>query len=226
MLDFSKNILLYNILLAIVLISFFHLLFLKIFKLNKIQWKIMDYIWLFTASLGLLFSIAKYQQDLIKAYLPYEIGSIDVRIRDVKRTIDNGQSAITCRKFTQSELSPPMEELIKLNKIYSDQCEWFKSHSDYYHDKLSNKEKIDVNDIIEFYDLSVKDYEVFNEFIQEVRSYNSTLSNIKDLNNESKPGEYSFVFMLYGSFLLTFALSIRITKVTCEIVLEKKINSA
>ena len=62
-------------------------------------------------------------------------------------------------------------------------------------------------------------------FLNAVKTYNDTLSEIEELKVRSKKSELTYMLLFFGPYFLTIALSLRFTKVTGEILLDRKEKS-
>ncbi|XDD53034.1 hypothetical protein AB3N62_11120 [Leptospira sp. WS4.C2] len=223
--DIIKNLTEYNLMLVLILIPLFHLLFIKIIPLKKEQWKKIDYIWLIGAFIGLLSTLEKAQEEYFNLTIPYVESGLDSKIRDIRERIEFGKGPVICRTFITTEFSPPKDELDKIQAEYDAQCRWFFAMDKYTAEAIGEK-KSQINfKEYSMFSLEKGDTYATQSFLNAVKKYNNTLNEIEELKVRSKKSELTYILLFLGPYFLTIALSLRFTKVTGEILLDRKEKS-
>jgi hypothetical protein len=204
----------------LVCLVIFHLVFAVFFRLSKLGWKVVDYIWLSVTALSLIGAafgvrhmLASSQVDGRKSYL-----------KDSYKRLGDEAGFLTgvavCRKFTRSEFSPPSPEFERVQGEYDDMCRFGRALLS----ALPKEAPMDTNEIKwpprpRTTDKSL--IEMLSDLDRVQADYTQaaiSLEKTKELSERSD-GEYALVVI--SPFLLMLALALRVTKVTGEILLEK-----
>lgn len=211
---------LFGILFTLFWILIFHIIFIKLCKLNATQWKIVDYIWLSVGIVGVILAISKNQTIAAERQL-----SIDtMRLRNSHRMIlsemKTNQEYYREFLFVEGPLSPDnfneIKEQYKLASVWF--REWIENspvlnlegelppefntppHPSIVLGSIhENIRHIELQ--IEFYDFSRNEY---------LKTLEATRLNI-----------FEALLFATSPFLLAIAASLRLTKVTGEIRLSK-----
>lgn len=197
----------------------FHVALIKIWRLDKIDWKKVDYIWLGVAALGLLSATGEVRRLVAtgmsfreEAYMHAAYG----RVLDQAAFMSTAPGAI-CRIFVRSEFSP--ENLDKVQEEFDRICNYGKALAkalppEPSEDQLRLPSRPRVKDAMLLEVLGRLDYAL--EDYTEAKRRLKLVEAAKDQTG----AELSLVAL--SPLLLSIALAIRITKVTGEILLEKK----
>ncbi len=85
----------------------FHLMFVWPKNLTKRCWKVIDYVWLGTALLGVIGSVGVARQAVAQGLLTTALTVVESSAREVETALHFGTSGAVCRRFVRSEFSPP-----------------------------------------------------------------------------------------------------------------------
>jgi hypothetical protein len=202
----------------IIAIIIFHIIFLVFFKLSKIGWKYVDYIWLSTAILGIFASsievrrqVASSQFETAKYLDHFKYGNLRERLQFLC-------SSAVCRQFKKSEYSPANIDQIQIE--YNLVCEHARrllqiipiEAPDSLDTTLFVKRPVVTDPILKDQYLSLENA------ITEYNNAHKIFSKIKKFTQKS---DIEYTLGLLGPFILAIALALRITKVSGELQLEK-----
>ena len=110
----------------LVALSIFHVVLVWIRPLSITGWRRADYFYLFSALMGILFSVDTNRQLITHNYIGSATIWSEARYKELVSSVRFGRSGAVCRVFVPGEFSPPPEELRILQKQYDDECAWFK----------------------------------------------------------------------------------------------------
>ena len=216
-----------------VLVCFFillllcHVFFVWCRNLSKRAWKIVDYLWLAVAAIGLVGASAN-----IRVYVAHKsLESSEVRIANYyglfryileTNARDNGY---VCRVFERGEYSPPEPEFSNAQKEFDRVCAWLKQ-------KEKTMPKIfalDGGGSDELGEISpmttnVSLIDVLDGLEDQYSHYLEAKDIYKKLESEAKPTEIEISFSFLAPWLLAFALAIRIAKVSGELRHERRVG--
>src|SRR5262249_35604179 len=104
----------------------FDLIFVRWLKLGKIAWKLVDYVWLGFAALGLIGSVAQVRTLAASAErgLYEDRAAFAFNIAKSLADADAARPGAICRTFVRSEYSPPPDEFERIQREYDVACQW------------------------------------------------------------------------------------------------------
>lgn len=204
-------------------VIFFHLVLVFWLKLGKRAWKIVDYVWLGFAALG-IFGAAGQARQLVANNMTSTLNqqaqiSYMQLVSLVARYSNEGA---VCRTFVRSQYSPPPTEFERIQKDYDSVCHWLwdiqrkiPSAADNFYNGI---ERVDPRNLATEPTVPEKDLnEVLQAFHKQLHIYNEDAKGYADVVGATKHSPLENLLILTSPLLLTFALAIRITKVTGEI---------
>ena len=210
---------------AYLLIFFLFLIFLldiilvRFFKLDDISWKKVDYIWLSATALGLIASSSQANHFLSKIYLEVESPPTAFAYRSLRSHLENGGGV--CSPRIKSPFSPQDFELIVKEQQFL--CKKTR--------EMAAKMPKDITPPFPLLektgflpmDESIK-YETYyvneiNQLAQEYRVHQERYTQFKASLKES---DSENIFKVIGPLILSFALALRITKVSGELTNAKR----
>ena len=193
----------------------FHLLFVWVFKLNKIAWKYTDYIWLGVGAIGLIGTSAGVRDVVVVNQMHQIQRGMTFDLKLLKSAIEYGKGPAICRYFA------PRAEIEKIQKEADATCAWFKAVAPLLpQTPEAVKQPIAMDKLpamppIPIYDNFSK--LAFKEFSKSVLEINQQVAQIDDLRTLVKPGASDDPLKVFGPVIMLIALALRITKVTGEI---------
>jgi hypothetical protein len=210
----------------LIMLIFFHAVFICKFKFGKMAWKATDYAWLILSTLGLIVSVGQARSLAASGLVEISEASATSHLGQLKQMAlfyasDPGPF---CRTFIRSEMSPPPGIMEKVQGEYRKACSWAKQASKTLDGKGTIVAPVFTHGMLpampSIADDVIKD--VFKTFDQQLQLFDEAAVRTKLLNTQKEKTTAEFVSVGVGPFLLAFALAMRITKVTGEIVLEVK----
>jgi hypothetical protein len=104
-----------------------HLILVVWLKLGKLAWKIVDYIWLGFAALGLIGASGQARQLIANNMSAIAEARIQTSYELFRNLVDRySQEGAVCRTFVRGEYSPPPEEFERRQRDYDKVCGWFR----------------------------------------------------------------------------------------------------
>jgi hypothetical protein len=199
----------------------FHLTLVRGLGLSAFSWKIVDYIWLGFAALG-LFSAAAQVRTLAAT------SQIDM----FQQRAANGLSILryvirpgpgVCRTFTRAPNSPPQEEFERVQREYNQACEWLDHLGSIIPREVPTPPKlISAASLPGRPDASIGDLKnMIDGVYEQLEFYNRDVEALLVVYNAKQPSHFEDQLIYLGPFLLALALALRITKVTGEIKLAR-----
>lgn len=203
------------------LLVVFHMVFIFFFKIGKTGWKIVDYLWLTFATLGIVSAVSQVRIDSAN----WRIALLQERVKSsfnfakglaISEAQDQG---IICRIFTwNQEYSPPREKFDQLQMEYNQACMWIKGFVAFL-PATSPTRRIEPN-VPAVTDVVLKDIlrglkNQFGLFNKRLEDYDSVESQAHHTNAEEQ-------LTYLAPLLLSVALAIRITKVTGELLIDRR----
>lgn len=197
----------------VALIILFHILFVYPKNIGKIGWKIIEYIVLLIASIGIITISADIRTWLAKSHLRWEEMRAVSDFENIVYKIREGHPGYICCIFTRSEYSPNNFE--EINEEYDRACKWYKKMSELLPQKIDPEFKELI--FSEMPKLNVKD-EIINESINEVKNsfqrYMAQREIMMNLREKTKKNDFEDLLLIFSPFLLCVALALQITKIT------------
>jgi hypothetical protein len=201
----------------------FHLLLVFWLKIGKRAWKIVDYVWLGFAALG-IFGAAGQARQLVANNMTSTLNQ-QAQVSYMQLVSFVGQysnEGAVCRTFVRSQYSPPPAEFERIQKDYDSVCHWFwdvqrtiPSAADNFYNGI---ESVDPRNLAPEPTVPERDLnEVLRAFYKQRDIYNEDAKRYADVLGATKHSPVENLLILTSPLLLTFALALRITKVTGEI---------
>jgi hypothetical protein len=203
----------------------FDLTLVRWFKLSSSWWKIVDYIWLGFAALGLFSTAAQVRKlaatDQINMFQQRAAVGLSA-LRDVA-TILKARPGPVCRTFIRSQNSPPQEEMERAQQAYNQACEWFERLGSIIPREVPMPPKlISADSLPSRPDDSIGDLKaIIDSFYDQLEYYNQDVEQLLAVYNATRSTDFEDQLIYLGPFLLALALALRITKVTGEIRLAR-----
>jgi hypothetical protein len=194
-----------------------HALLLWLFPLGEVNWKRVDYIWLFAACLGVLASSGKAARFIAENQLenfqePVTITSYEFLRADIKSGLEGSE----CVPLRRSADSPPdFEERVKEQKTM---CEQYKK-LDAQMPKTVEPPFKPIKEL-GFVPLAgnpeyvAAPFEVVNRDAEE---YERNREMYEEITEKTKSSKWENAYLAMGPLLLAIAVALRITKTTGEI---------
>ncbi|MGP2656526.1 hypothetical protein ACOJTA_05715 [Malaciobacter sp. WC5094] len=227
MLDFWMNVIISNIeyvlLLFVFFLVLFYFLFIKWFPLSKINWKRVDYIWLFLATIGIIALISEQRIQTAKYWVKLDKNYTLTPLRTIDEVfLGKSAQSYICSKGIKSKYSPKnFDEIERLSELH---CEWFKKVRTFLDSKLKEDDlpniKIEDLPIVTFY--KAPHIDNVNEIKKFINNYNKLKKEYITVQNLTQKSEFEKVLFYLAPFILLIGLALRITKVTAEIIEEKE----
>ncbi len=205
------------------LIAFFiflivlHIVFLKLWKLTRTDWKYVDYVWLSFAALGLVAGTAEVRRFAAANRLPSERVFVLDTYESYRNEVRFMTGLAVCRQFVRSEYSP--KNLARIQDEYNQACFFARNlytqlpadpPPDLASTQLRDRPALNDEVLVSLFanlDRSADNY------VRAKRAFESLVAS-----TDRTPGEKQLATLF--PFLLAIALALRISKVTGEILLE------
>lgn len=203
----------YILIFCIFITALLHFVLLRVYKLTEVNWKQVDYIWLISAALGLLFLSSDLNKVVSRTY---DENSVQPRVESAYNLLRwHLETAVpVCIVYHKGELSPPDfdEREIESKAL----CELSKN-------MLNNMPPTIRLPFPTLTALGIKNitypakYET--KYIKETNSLIADYAHHLKRHNEfsEKINSSDTSYRIIGSFFLAFALGLRVTKVTAEV---------
>lgn len=207
----------------IALLAISHLVFIKLLKMSAIAWKVVDYIWLGMAALGLITSSSRVDQYIsIELLNNLEIPRMESIYRSLRYWVDSAASSESgvCLTRVRSELSP--DEFYDMVDEQQTQCSYFRALDASLPASVSSpfEHLSDIGYIP--YAGSTKYENFYLETLQQyAEEYEEQRRLVRERELSAQTSDIEALMMIFGPILLCFALALRMTKVTAEIKNEK-----
>jgi hypothetical protein len=191
--------------------------------LKKLGFKVVDYFWVMAGGLALIGTMGQVRQ----------IGSINIAnafdqlappVYDpIRVDVDSylGGQGLSCRTFVRGEWSPPPEVFDRIQNEYNAACEWFQTVSALVPTRVP----------IEEMDLRlvppppiVKDEELNRQiraYIANLQQHNKAAQYRARLQEGMERSPAEAAWLILAPFLGSFAIALRLAKVTGEILLDR-----
>lgn len=199
----------------------FHFTLIRKSPLSSVQWKQVDYVWLLMALIGMLGTVGSARELIANNLLDLANHRRAFSYQTVESRLQFGTSEAICRKFERSEFSPPGEEFDRLQNEYDLQCKFFQRAVDLLKAKAAHQEPLDLIQLFGQYPIG-GDQQVYENLRDATTIYNENLEVVATLQEKAQVTELESFMRLVGPLLIALALALRMTKVTAEVVAEKK----
>jgi hypothetical protein len=199
-----------------------HLILIAYRPLGKIGWKRVDYLWLPLTLLGVASTAGSNRQIIARQWL----NLADIRFayaqRDLERTVRVDLPAMACRTFIRTQYSPPGKQLDSLQQQYDAACAWTRKAAEHL-----PKGDVATRSALSSTDFATPEYlpsEIVRALTFAIKYYNGRLVDIQRLQKATERSEVELTLSLLGPALIAVALAVRITKVTGELQLERRVS--
>jgi hypothetical protein len=199
------------------LLILFDLTLVRWARLSSSSWKIVDYIWLGFAALGLFSAAAQVRalaatNQISMFQQRAAVGSSHLR---GLVTLLESRPGPLCRTFPRS--------LEGVQQEYDQACEWFDHLGSAILRELPMPPKpISAASLPSRPDASIDDLNVIIDgFYRQLESYNQDVEALLAVYNATQRSDFEDQLIYLGPFLLALALALRISKVTGEIKLAR-----
>jgi hypothetical protein len=190
--------------------------FYRVFKISEVNWKRLEYIWLFAGFLGLINLVIEnkkeynfYSSERVKNY-------IGVSIKNMRESLTENR---TCFQYSKSEFSP--YNLVERQSERDRFCAWAKKYLITYDTiKSTPKKHFKILDYHNFRTDEVNmDVADLNELIKVL---NSEISEYNLYRGEYDSNDWKTFSKTFGILLLVIAFAIRLSIATKNTVTSKK----
>lgn len=200
----------------------FHLLFVVWFRIGKLGWKIVDYFWLGFAALGLIGASGQATRLVATSHLS-ALNDLAPAIKDpVQEAVSlYAGNGYLCRTFIRSEWSPPPEEFARNQGEFDAVCKWFKDLAPLIPKDpftVLNTKALPPAPVVNQTDLKAH-IKTFHEALAQRERVIVKHLQLAALA-KSSDGEQSLTYL--SPLLTALALALRFTKVTGEIMLDRR----
>lgn len=209
----------YLLLFFTIITVLFHLVFVWWGKLDDDTWKKVDYVWLGAAALGLIALSATAEQWMSRAFLDNSETARTASAYSLLRShLEMGASPSSplCMKRIRSEFSPP--DFDQIVQEQQDLCSRVREMTNSMPKSLAPPfPPLEKTGFIPFAG-SIK-YEAWyvSEANKEAEIYRVQQAKYAQLEESSKTSSWQTFYTVMGPLILSFALALRITKVSGEL---------
>jgi hypothetical protein len=204
-------------------ILLFHLVLVAWLKLSRRAWKIVDYIWLGFATLG-IFGAAGQARQLVAnnmtSTLSQQTQASYMLLFSLVGQYSN--EGAVCRTFVRGQYSPPPAEFERTQKDYDSVCQWFRdiqrklpTASDKFDEGLPYLDPRSLTPEPSVPERELND--ILLSFHKLLDIYNGDAQGYADVIGATKRLWMEDFLIISSPLLVSFALALRITKVTGEI---------
>jgi len=207
----------------VILTAFFHALFIWIYKLGKIGWKLVDYVWLALAVVGAFGTIAESAKARMNLNLKERYEESAGVLQTIKSHAEFGSQLPRIIEFSNKNNLQWYTNVHKKDaEVYSDWCRSLKV-------QLTNisTSKIQAFEYFKRSDpslLEVSDRDLSRQItktIFDLATYNANINEIARLREEMKSQEYRILSSkVWSPLLLIIAIALRFAKATGEVFIE------
>lgn len=206
------------------LLLFFHIPFFWGKNFTKIGWKIIDYIWLITATLSIVSITNNVRLDMSKNWSIDEKDRLEVRYKELEYFF---KIDYFCNPAIKTKYSPSNFELIENDRDLT--CRWFKNSKELFEKSdfrnNLNYKKIDVNYFKDFPNTETTTYLEYKEYFNTyLKDYNEQFEIYQRTIKYTITSEFEKVLFYLSPFIFILGMALRIVKVTGEILIEKKVE--
>ncbi len=181
-------------------------------KYNNLDWKKLDYFWIFAGIFGLLIMISKNKIELNNKKAIEIQRDIDLNYDNFNLSLSNN---LTCYTYNKTKDSP--ENIEDRQYDQNEICKWSKKTLNLINQSINNKTPVELGELNIELKTNFKT-EFYNSIIQRIEE-NNTLIN-KLINIKSSTAINDFVIRIWnaiGAFSLIVAFAIRLAITTHNI---------
>jgi hypothetical protein len=200
-----------------------HALLIRWLRLGKLGWKIVDYIWLGFALVGLITAVAQVRTTSATVLSTLVRQRATAAFEIAKSSLEGyaAHPGPICRTFVRTENSPPPNEVESVQREYDSTCHWLNAFA---RSLPSPPPPVPMQEI------NVPDApKVTNEVLQqtvrglasEFETFNAEVGAFKAMEARSQHSELEEILGYLGPLLIVLALALRATKVTGELLLDR-----
>ena len=203
----------YLLLVFLVMLLLLHVVLVSWWKLDDITWKRVDYVWLGAAGLGLLAASAQAERVLAERYLIDQRVATASNYSFLRATLANPPGV--CVPRTRSDFSPPnFDEIVKEQAQLCEKAREIAARMKPLNDSFPALEQTGYEPVGQGA-IHVPDFA--REMADIADAYRQQQSRYAILVEAAKQSDAELIFVVIGPLLLSFALALRITKVTGEV---------
>jgi hypothetical protein len=201
----------------------FHIILVFAFPLTKRGWKIVDYIWLGSAALGLIGLAGRAREARASGELDLKAEKAIASYSTFRYFLSDFSSldGPVCRKFIRSEFSPPEVEMSVIQRRYDDACQWYLNASKSLPKSVDRDHLISILTQLQPYPMEsnkVADLtQTYKIFMDGSARYEGDADSYREDLEKKKDTELEYTLVLLSPLLTSLALALRISKVTAEI---------
>lgn len=202
----------------------FHAVLVYWVKIGKIGWKIVDYVWVSMAALGLIGSVGQVRQLMATNFARRFDQMSPLEYDQLRYTMERYKAGAggACRTFVRSDWSPPKEEFERMQREYDAVCDWFKKVAERIVLEVPIK-TIDPKFIPSSPSVTDKDLQrQIAEFHRDLDQHNESAQERASLDKAAERSDIEWTWLILSPPLLAIAVALRLTKVTGEIRLERR----
>lgn len=203
----------------------FHWFLIFRFPRSSVFWKKVDYFWLSFALLGAIAAIGGNRDLVGRAQVREQTFRLALLRNQLQQISLDGSSEAVCRELGDGAPFLNSEEMRRRQTQYDSQCRWFKRAAVYISDLPKDQfHAIELESIAGT--LSDGGAMAYSEmFKDQLGRYNDQVRVAQKVAEEVNPGFFRESLLFLGPFLLAVALALRVTKVTADLLAEKKAES-
>jgi hypothetical protein len=200
----------------------FHLLLVFWLKIGKRAWKIVDYIWLSLAALGIFGAAGQARQLVATNTGASSSQRTQIFYMQLLSFVDQySHEGPVCRAFVRSQFSPPPAQFQRAQKDYDSVCHWFwdvQRKLPRLADLYPDFKEVDPKNLPSEPDVPETELrEILRGFHNQVGLYNADAKECGSIVRATKQSSAEQLLVFTSPLLLSFAIALRITKVTGEI---------
>jgi hypothetical protein len=208
----------------VVSLALLHVALIWVAKIGKVGWKAADYIWLAVAALGLLKLAADSRVFIANNQLTIATDRASWSLNYLRKSLDADAQQTLCRKSIRSADSP--ENFDAMQKEYDAACQWMKQAFSL----LPNGDAppfMSVSFTETNFPVWIDDPVILrtvNDIKRSFDQYDGTRRNYEQIRSKLGRTGGEELNLALGPLLVCFAIALRITKVTGEILIELRLE--
>jgi len=207
-----RTVLLYSIAFLVI----FHAIFLRIWTPGPLGWKIVDYIWIVAGALSLISYVNQSRKMVAEGMLPMAKARVEWSYQQIRSTAKFLTSPAVCRHFSEQGA---VSDLARIQREFDAICNYGQAMNARLPDAvpeewnnvvftLPRKPVVNEKDLLDL--LSQLD-DAFDRYLKR-------LGDLHDTENAAQRTNAEATATLLAPYLLSFALMLRLSKVTAEVV--------